>query len=41
MLEKLRSEGKEGVRVSEDEKAGWHHQWHGRELGQTLGDGEW
>ena len=27
-------------RVSEDEMGGWHHQCHGHELGQTLGDGE-
>ena len=27
-------------RLSEDEMAGWHHQCNGRELGQTLGDGE-
>ena len=32
--------GQEEKRVSEA-KAGWHHQWHGHELGQTLGDGEW
>ena len=27
-------------RASEYKKAGWHHQWNGHELGQTLGDGE-
>ena len=27
-------------RVSEDKMAGWHHQFNGHELGQTLGDGE-
>ena len=24
----------------EDEMVGWHHQFNGHELGQTLGDGE-
>ena len=28
------------VRATEDEMAGWHHHFNGRELGQTLGDGE-
>ena len=27
-------------RVTEDEMVGWHHQFNGRELGQTPGDGE-
>ena len=27
-------------RVSEDEMAGWHHQFNEYELGQTLGDGK-
>ena len=27
-------------RVTEDEMVGWHHRFHGHELGQTLGDGE-
>ena len=27
-------------RVTEDETVGWHHQFNGHELGQTLGDGE-
>ena len=27
-------------RASEDEMAGWHHQYNGHELGQTSGDGE-
>ena len=27
-------------RVTEDEMVGWHHQFNGHELGQTLGDGE-
>ena len=26
--------------MSEDELAGWHHLYHGHELGQTLADGE-
>ena len=26
--------------VTEDEMVGWHHQFSGHELGQTLGDGE-
>ena len=30
----------EEQRASEDEMAGWHHQFNGRELGQTSGDGE-
>ena len=28
------------MRAIEDEMVGWHHQFNGRELGQTLGDGE-
>ena len=24
----------------DDEMVGWHHQFNGHELGQTLGDGE-
>ena len=28
------------MRASEDEMAGWHHQFYGHELGQTLGGGE-
>ena len=27
-------------RVTEDEMVGWHHQFNGHKLGQTLGDGE-
>ena len=27
-------------RASEDEMAGWHHQFNGHELGQTLGHDE-
>ena len=26
--------------MAEDEMVGWHHQFNGCELGQTLGDGE-
>ena len=26
--------------MAEDEMVGWHHQFNGHELGQTLGDGE-
>ena len=26
--------------MSENEMAGWHHQYNGHELGQTSGDGE-
>ena len=26
--------------MTEDEVVGWHHRLNGRELGQTLGDGE-
>ena len=32
--------GHEEKGVAEDEMAGWHHQFNGRELGQTPGDGE-
>ena len=32
--------GQKKKRVSEDEKAGWCHRCNGRELKQTLGDGE-
>ena len=31
---------KKEKRASEDEMVGWHHQWNGHELGQTLGDGK-
>ena len=27
-------------RATEDEMVGWGHRFNGRELGQTLGDGE-
>ena len=30
----------EEKRVTEDEMVGWHHQFNGHELGQTLRDGE-
>ena len=26
--------------MTDDEMVGWHHRFNGRELGQTLGDGE-
>ena len=40
-LEKTLMLGKiEGKKVTEDEMVGWHHQFNGHELGQTLGDGE-
>ena len=26
--------------MTEDEVIGWHHQFNGHEVGQTLGDGE-
>ena len=32
--------GQEEKRATEDEMVGWHHQFNGHELGQTLGDGE-
>ena len=32
--------GQKEKRSSEDEIAGWHYRWNGRELWQTLGDGE-
>ena len=32
--------GQEEMRATEDEMVGWHHQFNGRELGQTLGDSE-
>ena len=32
--------GQEEKGVTEDEMAGWHHQFNGHELGQPLGDGE-
>ena len=35
MLEKQKEKG-----ATEDETAGWHHQFNAHELGQTLGDGE-
>ena len=31
--------GQKEKRVSEEEKAGWHHRCNGHEPGQTLGDG--
>ena len=31
---------KQEKRATEDEMAGWHHRFNGRELGQTSGDGE-
>ena len=34
--ERLRQKEK---RVTEDEMVGWHHQFNGQKLGQTLGDG--
>ena len=38
MLEKIKGKRRRGM--AEDEMVGWHHQFSGRELGQTLGDGE-
>ena len=35
--ERVKAEEK---RVTEDEMAGWHHQFNAHELGQTPGDGE-
>ena len=35
MLEEQKEKG-----ATEDETAGWHHQFNAHELGQTLGDGE-
>ena len=32
--------GQKEKRASDDEMTGWHHQWDGHELEQTLGDGE-
>ena len=32
--------GQKEKRTSEDEMAGWYHQYNGHELGQILGDGE-
>ena len=32
--------GQKEKRVTEDEMVGWHHQFNGHELGQTLRDGE-
>ena len=32
--------GQKKKRASEDEMAGWYHQWNGQEIGQTLGDSE-
>ena len=32
--------GQKEKRVSEDEIAGWHHQWNGHKVGQTLRDDE-
>ena len=32
--------GQEEKRVTEDEMVGWHHQLHGHELEQTLGDSQ-
>ena len=37
MLRKIEGRRKRGWR---DEMVGWHHQFNGHELGQTLGDGE-
>ena len=31
---------KQEKRATEDERAGWRHQFNGRELGPTSGDGE-
>ena len=36
MLGRLKAEGEE----DDNEMVGWHHQFNGHELGQTLGDGE-
>ena len=32
--------GQEEKGMTEDEMAGWHHQFNGHELGQTSGNGE-
>ena len=44
LIGKVPDAGKDGrqkeKRESKDEMAGWHHQCHGHELGQTSGDGE-
>ena len=37
MLDRLKADEK---RETEDETVGWHHQFSGNELGQTLGDGD-
>ena len=34
-----KTEGQEEKTATEDEMAGWHHQFNGHELGQTPGDG--
>ena len=39
MLGKIEGREKE-KRVSENEMVGWHHQFNGHELGETLGGGE-
>ena len=39
-LEKSILLGQKEKRASEDEMAGWYHQWNGQEIGQTLGDFE-
>ena len=38
MLRKI--EGKRRKGMTEDEMVGWHHQFHGHESEQALGDGE-
>ena len=38
MLRKIEGRGRIGL--SEDEMAGWHHQYNEHELGQTPGNGE-
>ena len=35
-----KTEGKRRRRQQGDEMAGYHHRFHGRELGQTPGDSE-
>ena len=39
-LSRLWEKVRTGKRVSENEMVGWHHQFNGHELGETLGDGE-
>ena len=36
----VQSLGQEEKGMTEDEMAGWHHQLHGHEFEQALGDGE-